>query len=80
MDTTSGRIYPPDEFQERLTAKEKQVALDEHQAEFERRFAEGGIVPVSDRVALQQLRGQEAEARRARRKAEKAARKRNRSK
>lgn len=74
MDTTSGRIYLPDEYQARKDGR----VDDEHQAEFRARLAEGRIVEVSDRVAVQQLAGQEAEARRARRKAAKLARKRNR--
>lgn len=74
MDTETGRVYLPDEFEAR-TNKE---ILDEHQAEFEKRFAEGKIVQISDRVALQQLHGQEHQARKARRKAEKQARKKNR--
>lgn len=74
MDTESGRVYLPREFEDR---KEHRI-LDEHQAEFERRFSEGKIVEVSNRVAVQQLRGQEAEMRKVRRKAQKRARKQNR--
>ena len=59
---------------QRLTARELQQKLDEHQAEFERRYDEGGIVPVSDRVAEQQLAGQRALNRAQRRAAAKAAR------
>lgn len=51
MDTETGRIYPPDEMDERLRAKELHVMLDEHQAEFEKRFDKGMIVEVSDEVA-----------------------------
>lgn len=74
MDTESGRVYPPQEFDDRR----KRQILDEHQAEFERRFSEGKIVEISNQVAVQQLRGQEHEIRKARRKAQKQARKRNR--
>lgn len=70
MDTESGRIYLEEEVKRRL-----KPGYDE---EFRRRFDEGKIVPVSDKVAIQQLAGQEALARKARRKAQKAARKRNR--
>lgn len=79
MDVESGRIYPPDEYAERLSAKDVRRRLDEHQEQFEARLAQGQIVEVSDQVALQQLAGQEALARKARRKAAKTARKRNRS-
>lgn len=74
MNTETGRVYLEEEFDDR---KHRRI-LDEHQAEFEKAFTEGKIVPVSDRVAVQQLLGQEYEIRKARRKAQKQARKRNR--
>lgn len=76
MNTDTGRVYLPEEYEKRT----KREVLDEHQAEFEEAQRLGKIVEVSERVALQQLAGQEAEARRARRKAQKAARKQNRRK
>lgn len=79
MDTQSGRIYSPEEYAERLSAREARRRYDDHQAEFEKRLAECGIVEVSERVAQQQIAGQIAiEKRLARRKASKAARKKNR--
>lgn len=78
MDTESGRIYPPEEMAKRIKAQGLREAFDDHQAEFERRLAEGRIVEVSEKVAEQQLAGQQAMNRAARRKAAKAARKKNR--
>ena len=78
MDTESGRIYDPQEMQQRLAAKDRREAIDDHQAEFEARLAEAKIVEVSDQVAVQQLAGQELLARKARRRAAKLARRRNR--
>lgn len=78
MDVGTGRIYPPDEYAERIKARELRTALDEHQEDFARREAAGKIVEVSPEVAQRQLLGQAEQARRRARKAAKAARKRNR--
>ena len=85
MNTETGRLYPADEYAERSARAERRererarAKVDEHQAEFEAALAEGKIVPVSDAVAQQVRLGQrELERRSRRRKAAKAARKRNR--
>lgn len=79
MNTDTGRIYPPEELRERFVAMEKQEALDDHQAEFERAYHANKIVPVSEDVAHTVRTGQRVKERRAKRKAAKAARKRNRA-
>lgn len=78
MDTQSGRVYEPDEYEQRMTARELRAELDEHQAEFEQAVEAGRIVPVSEQVARQQQTGQRVEERRRKRKAAKAARRKNR--
>jgi hypothetical protein len=78
MDTQSGRIYGPDEYDQRREAMELRRDLDEHQAEFEAAVRAGQIVPVSEQVARQQRTGQRVEERRRKRKAAKAARRKNR--
>ncbi|MBA2526731.1 MAG: hypothetical protein H0V18_13260 [Pyrinomonadaceae bacterium] len=75
MNTHTGRIYPPDEYKERLDWTQLGEKPDDHQAEFERAVAAGQVVPVSNQVALQQLAGQRDADRRRKRKAAKAARK-----
>lgn len=79
MDVDSGRVYQPDEFEKRQRALDLGVKLDEHQAEFQRRYGEGKIVPVSDEVAMAALRrALRSYASSLARRCPKAARKRNR--
>jgi hypothetical protein len=78
MDTQSGRIYEPDEYAQRLLSMELRQELDDHQAEFEQAVQAGQIVPVGEQVARQQQTGQRVQNRRERRKAAKAARRKNR--
>jgi hypothetical protein len=79
VNTETGRIYPPDEYDERLSAQFHSIALDDHQADFERARAEGKIAEVSAAVAQKvQLGERELERRARRRKAAKQARKGNR--
>lgn len=66
MDTFTGEIFKPQE----LTREERR--------RMERAAARGSLVPVSEQVARQQQIGQRVEDRRRKRKAAKAARKRNR--
>jgi hypothetical protein len=61
VNTETGRIYPPDEHAARLGAMAARERLDEHQGEFERAARAGQIVPVSEKVARQQLAGQRAQ-------------------
>lgn len=75
MNVETGRIYPPDEFLQRLNGE----AADDHQADFERARAESKLVEVSALVAQKvQLGSRELERRDRRRRAQKQARKRNR--
>ena len=94
MNTDTGRIYTPEEYERRnrnadsaeaYSAVIKQMDDAEakrkekaEQREFERARAAGKIVEVSEQVAKQQLAGQRVEARRLKRKAAKVARKKNR--
>lgn len=78
MDTDSGRIYPPDEFEQRRTAAELRQELDEHQAHFVSQLQAGRIVPVSEEVASLVLEGKASKERKAKRKAARDARRRNR--
>lgn len=78
MDTSSGRIYEPEEMTRRLEAFSEGLVPDEHQPEFVHRLKQGGIVPVSEDVARQQRTGQRVDERRRKRKAAKAARRANR--
>jgi hypothetical protein len=79
VNTETGRIYAPDEYDERLTALFHSTKLDDHQADFERAHAEGKLVEVSAAVVQKvQLGERELDRRARRRKAAKQARKRNR--
>lgn len=78
MNTDTGRIYDPDEYQARNRAARRREKIDAHQAEFEAAQAAGKIVPISETVARHVKTGQRVEDRRRQRKAAKAARKKNR--
>lgn len=81
MNTDTGRIYAPDEF-ERLSSASRKAGNREQLKREEREFADamdaGKIVPVSDTVARHVQTGQRVDERRRRRKAAKAARRANR--
>lgn len=78
MNTDTARIYEPDEFAQRKAAMDTREQLDAHQAEFEQAMRAGKIVPVSDHVASIVKQGKASAERKARRKAVRAARKKNR--
>lgn len=84
MDARTGRIYGPEEMEQRMKEMElrwqdpETTLADDNQAVFEAAMRGGYIVPVSEQVARQQLTGQRVEERRRKRKAAKAARRANR--
>ena len=84
MDTRTGEIFRTEEMAELRRQRNEEQAAEiaaEKLAQLERYekgIEDGHVVPVSEQVARQQLAGQEAEKRRVKRKAAKAARKKNR--